>query len=366
MKIIDIIEARTKPGMNPKVSSYEQLLKYKDDPNIYISFTHINKIGVNPSSTYKTPNGIYTFPLAVTWKMYDVDKNKDFSGYPFVNDSGARPYIQILSRNNFGQTLNFDEYTKEDLHRDIKKLRRIYDPAQVDELFNHSIDTARVQSPGGHIWSVTYNLTKNANRWSELFRKLGYGLIVDYNHSIIHPSEPCQAVFLTKNAFNHLGTAYNTRHHLSTGKQAPLALDRIQQNFRDTKERDPKVEKFLIQRAKPKEIRWYLERVVNQNNAHTWERWPEAEHLIMKDPLLANDYAYYCFHRPWPKAEKFIIKDPEAAGKYARYVMRHRWPGAEPMIKNNSHEWMAYVKHFPDADPTLNVANQKFFFEDNK
>lgn len=366
MQIIDIIERRQHASHNPVVTSYNQLSKYKNDPDVYISFTHINKIGVNPSSSYSTPNGIYTFPLAVTWEMYDVDKHQDFSAYPFVNDDGARPYIQVLKRNSVGKTLNFDEYAKEDLHRDVKKLRTLYDPNQIDELFNYSINTARVQNPGGHLWSITYNLTKDANKWAELFRKLGYGLIVDYNHSIIHKSEPCQAVFLTKKAFDHIETAYNTRHHLSTRKQAPLALDRIQKQFRDTKERDAKIENYLISRAKPKEIRWYLEQVINYNNTHKWERWPAAEHLIMKDPMLANDYAYYCFHRPWPKAEPYIIKDPEAAGKYARYVMKHRWLGAEKMIKNNSREWMAYVKHFPDADPTLNVANQKFFFEGDK
>lgn len=60
-----ILEARRNPETNIKVSAYDQLKKYKDDHNVYISFRNIDKLGVNPSYKSKdsTPNGIYFYPL---------------------------------------------------------------------------------------------------------------------------------------------------------------------------------------------------------------------------------------------------------------------------------------------------------------
>jgi hypothetical protein len=39
--------------------------KYEDDPNIYIQFSDMEKVGMNPMTheDYNTPDGIYTYPL---------------------------------------------------------------------------------------------------------------------------------------------------------------------------------------------------------------------------------------------------------------------------------------------------------------
>jgi hypothetical protein len=63
-----ISEARRNPEQNPKISVVQALAKYKDDPDIYISFTYVDKVGINPRSTFNTPLGIYTYPLKEMWK----------------------------------------------------------------------------------------------------------------------------------------------------------------------------------------------------------------------------------------------------------------------------------------------------------
>ena len=71
MRLLDVLplfEARKFPTLNPKLSAYDQLKQYKDDPSIYISFTEINKIGINPVSKWDTPLGIYCYPLKDTWQ----------------------------------------------------------------------------------------------------------------------------------------------------------------------------------------------------------------------------------------------------------------------------------------------------------
>ena len=63
-------EKRSNPDKNPKLSAYDYLEQYKDDPDVYISFTDISKIGINPRSDFNTPNGIYTYPLREMWKDF--------------------------------------------------------------------------------------------------------------------------------------------------------------------------------------------------------------------------------------------------------------------------------------------------------
>ncbi len=55
-------EARKNPELNPKIGGYEAISKYLDD-DVYISFRNVNKLGINPSSSYGTPNGIYCYRL---------------------------------------------------------------------------------------------------------------------------------------------------------------------------------------------------------------------------------------------------------------------------------------------------------------
>jgi hypothetical protein len=68
MKISDIItEKRKFPEQNPKTSINQQIIDiYADAPmlndnetNCFVSFTHIDKLGVNPNSQHDTPLGIY-------------------------------------------------------------------------------------------------------------------------------------------------------------------------------------------------------------------------------------------------------------------------------------------------------------------
>lgn len=82
--------ARRNPELNKKISIIDQLSPYKDDPSYFISFTDINKIGLNPSTTYDTPLGIYTYPLKEIWN--DFVNNE----IPFAGGSNLRPIIMHI------------------------------------------------------------------------------------------------------------------------------------------------------------------------------------------------------------------------------------------------------------------------------
>jgi len=368
---LDIIEARTKPAQNPKVSAYEKLLPYKDDPDIYITFTSLNKAGINPKSAFNTPNGVYTFPLALTWEMYEVDRYKDFTQYPdFV---AGRPYIQVLKYTRAGRSLvissnpNTSNYTEDDLEKDLAKLQKQYhlsDEAigrkktSATEFQGYYDGTFPTQGPAAILWTVTRSIAYDklhkrkesrsgydyeingshpvprvTNDWSSVFRGLGIQLVVDEFHSVIHEAEPCQAVFFSKKAFKHIDTALVTRKHENKPKIKSIDIDRVI-DYTERNGRDEKVEQYLLKFASIGDCavywnnvlelaRWpgFEVRILNENNqpifreyvGQVQERCPEIEPEILKRmPFSSNRYSYFYVRdnvtTPWPEAEPSMLE----------------------------------------------------------
>ena len=95
-----LLEERAK--VVQRQSAYDILKEYKDDPNIYISFTDIDKLGINPQSGYNTPLGIYTYPLKEIWKSFN--HSTETIHVPF---KGNADYIWIVKQScsNFVEDL---------------------------------------------------------------------------------------------------------------------------------------------------------------------------------------------------------------------------------------------------------------------
>lgn len=218
-------EKRRNPEQNPKISSYEALKKYKGRKDIYISFTSINKIGINPHNKFGTPTAIYTYPLDAVWKM--IERDKGVKGLPFAFD---RKYIQVLQSSGAGMIQDISKsYTKSDYNRDMDKLRKLYpydkkDQAQdnVEYSIYFGSKDARDQSWGGKFWNVTRWVANNhknpdqlrkagtVHKWNGVFRKLGYAGVADRSASgIIHENEPLQAIFFSTKGFKHVETIMN-------------------------------------------------------------------------------------------------------------------------------------------------------------
>ena len=114
------IEEERKGGesLNPHINTYQALEPFKDDPDVFITFTKILKVGINPGSEYNTPNGVYTYPLKEAWKMY-VDKD---AGMLYVPFAGKSPFVTAIRRkgkfvDDIGVT-----YNSKDFDTDLKKL----------------------------------------------------------------------------------------------------------------------------------------------------------------------------------------------------------------------------------------------------
>jgi hypothetical protein len=326
MKLLDVLpifEARKNPTLNPKLSAYEQLKQYKDNPNIFIHMGTVNKVGLNVLSKYSTPLGIYTYPLKYVWNRY-IEVQKSLYALPFMGDA---PYVHILEFNGKGKFVNIDEYSDTDLNNDITKIKTLFkydndayakfmkimnqyvtnmdeidvnnfemnelrfglsygpelnkiltlvnnakrkyynnrftSPKILDLLISDGIKFAKDNSPITKLWNITrfmanygddpddlkHNLTVTSNgkysyevppeqyhvtvdvarNWNSILRKLGYAGFNDrHGLKVIHPSEPIQAVFLSKQSVNHIGTILNKEYNIKDVKKFKIGKNNKQ------------------------------------------------------------------------------------------------------------------------------------------
>lgn len=243
MRWVELTEKRRNPEVNVKKTTLEQLKQY-EGKNVFVSFVtdvgimshqqkndygvnpndrdeaglratgRLNnasghKIGVNPKSTYNTPNGIYCYPVDYVISLYET------SGSDFATQ---RPFLYVIEPKS--TVLVTNQYSESNLNDDIEKIKAHYD---IDEDAMRTIVNAGIsdadETPASKLWSITRRVSMrlvngwdgyNMNKWSAVFRMLGYGGFFDaLGQGIIHPNEPLQCVFFSKNAFTVVETIHN-------------------------------------------------------------------------------------------------------------------------------------------------------------
>jgi len=173
-------EARRNPELNPKISIYKALEPYKDRDDMFITYTadvgksfsgvrgrNISgfKVGINPKSTYNTPNGVYVYPLKEAWKLY-ANKNSQKLDVPFAGDEPMVSLLQAKSGSNF---VEVSKVSSKDYDRDYMKLakmiiKNVKSGVKMSEAFGWEYAKgvleaaqrdARDKSPGGIWWNMT-------------------------------------------------------------------------------------------------------------------------------------------------------------------------------------------------------------------
>jgi hypothetical protein len=221
-----IVEKRANPQLNKKQSAYEQVKQYVNEPDTFIHFSTIKKLGVNPGQSYKTtPFGIYGYPIKDFWNVYKMDTLKDFKKTEmFATDY---PYIIVFKWNGNGKFVSdMTKYSKQEYQEDLSKLSKLYTSEQIQAALpdqrgriEKTLSNVKSKLLGlGHLvdtpiktfWGLTFSLVnKNITQWSNLLRKLGYAGFCDHGTSTIHPGEPYQAVFFDRSFIQELGFVYN-------------------------------------------------------------------------------------------------------------------------------------------------------------
>lgn len=128
--LINLTEARRGPK---KESTWTEIEKYVDDPEVYITFVNVDKAGIYPSSEFLgTPLGLYAYPLNASVSYYfkgrKLKKDKFSELFPFASE---RPYIYVLKET--GAMLNTSSYDSNDFIEDLTKLLSSYNFTSIDE-----------------------------------------------------------------------------------------------------------------------------------------------------------------------------------------------------------------------------------------
>lgn len=204
-----VSELRRNPELNPKTSVNDaiqnKLAATKEKivtgvPNLFVSFTAMDKLGINPQSRYETPLGIYSYPA-----KYVVSKTKggkEMTSLPFA---GEQPYVNLFRVR--GNIINIKGFTSSEYSQYLEELKKVWQETDyIDKLEQQSEKASRSKSIGGRFWYITWELSNHIGNqkkkspsitWNWLFRSIGIDGVVDTGAGIIHTAEPTQAVFFS-------------------------------------------------------------------------------------------------------------------------------------------------------------------------
>ena len=243
MKIHELNEARRNPQQNPKTAInkiiQDQLEATTDTvdgtANLFVTFTSVDKLGINPGSKYNTPLGIYSYPAE--YVMDQVGSDLPMSHLPFA---GRSAYVTVFKVS--GNVVCLTYMTEDEVQPYLVKIAHILADAKgisvdratsdVNMYYRDAHQEARVTTPGGRLWYVMWALTKYdlisawrlspPTAWTRLIRKMGVDGFIDgpvYGQGIIHHHEPTQAVFVNTSSIRIVGR-YHNKHSPSSAQQS--------------------------------------------------------------------------------------------------------------------------------------------------
>ena len=209
----DISEERKNPDINIREPFAKKLRDYAREDDMFVSFTAVDKAGINPRSKWGTPLGIYCYPLKLS-----VTRYKSSTGgikFPFaMNEKNA----MFLKKNPGIKELVMSKYSSADGDKDIQRLIEIYEKDKsleldLDAILLKAKNETRFPDKGVGIFWYFCNLlaeelskiqkTKPQFLWNKFLRKdLGYDFVIDdLGWGVIHSNEPLQSFFTHIKAF---------------------------------------------------------------------------------------------------------------------------------------------------------------------
>lgn len=217
MLVNDLMESRRNPETNIRTSAYDSFSRYAHTGDMFITFSSLPKLGVNPQSGWMTPIGIYGYPLEYAIKMAEQKSQARgqhtnfFDKLPFAS---LRDYIILFQFR--GNAIRSSRYTTNDLEEDLLEV----EDALVAE---YGMTQTFVDNAHERIWDdvsshvplvilmesiylfMKYDGVSSGKRSiisrSILYKTLGYDAVIDdAGVGALHEDESTQAVFFsTKN-----------------------------------------------------------------------------------------------------------------------------------------------------------------------
>lgn len=210
-------EVRSNAHLNQKVSINSVIRREYEKAeqlpigikNSFVSFTRIEKLGINPKSRFNTPIGIYSYPSVYVLRETGHEKEFPMANLPFA---GNQPYGNIFSVS--GNIIRIDNMDNIMYWEYLGELKTVLETKYSDidgiiENYEQLINESQFEAKfgklfGGRFWYITMGVAnviggargiKGSVMWNKLFRDLEIAGVVDMGSGIIHTAEPTQAVF---------------------------------------------------------------------------------------------------------------------------------------------------------------------------
>ena len=183
----------------------QQIRKTHPNPeNLAVTFTRIDKVGLNPKNKWKTPLGIYLYPID-----YVIEKKMDV---PFA---GGEPHINVCEFTRPEKILHMNPDISK---QDGMELLNVFPKEQVDQASEGS-GYYDLRSNYSKLWLVTKKLANDKpTQWNINLRKCGIDGFMDHGTGTIHINEPTQCVVFSADNLKLLHSIDNPRYYKTTDK----------------------------------------------------------------------------------------------------------------------------------------------------
>lgn len=181
------------------------------DPNVLIHFSNLpTTFGINPKSNWKTPLGIYGYPIA----YFSLNDIKTLN----VPYAAERKYVWFFKFKNpdrvwiLNKKPEISEKIKEFLKKVyLKQLTEIIVEKWGDPDPNYFYQYYKRLIPGDReLFYLANTLTENKPaRWTKLFIDAGIDGVIDEGEGIIHENEPIQGFAVNSKTIEVLGVFEN-------------------------------------------------------------------------------------------------------------------------------------------------------------
>lgn len=245
MKILPLLERRRNPEHpSQQTREYRGIKAIKQkyaDAGLYVTFTSVPKVGVNPKSEHNTPIGIYTYSTKYLSGLDTIDD------VPYAGDSEnlyvvkpTKPILYLSTYDNLEEDKAklyeyMDEFYDEDSDHDL-----VFD--RVRETRSHKNRAASVMWQMVRLLSIDLSERLGRNQsvlFNTILRKvLGYDILDDdIGQGIIHPGERFQCVFLSKDALSVVEKIKNHKGYEHRSLDPSRQLDQTRRHiiYRDLK-----------------------------------------------------------------------------------------------------------------------------------
>lgn len=231
-KIINLINEIHYTDYYPKqFVNFVEKYKTQNLDNLYIHFSNFKadvldkRIAYDPAGTHDDPAGVYAFPAD-----YVVSHPSD------IGFGTNRKYLAVIRNRAPDQTLYLQDINKEQF---IYYLDKMFPKENWDlnAVYQNYI-VLRGMRTGAYLYRKLYGFMDDKKRtpkeMNEILVRAGIKVLVDNaedrSSHIIHPDEPHQAIFLTRDSFEIVET-FQLRQEKATGKITQVRDEYLETNI---------------------------------------------------------------------------------------------------------------------------------------